>query len=182
LYLENELSPSENKAIEKHLSSCLKCRKALEERKHLLLAIEGLPSWKVPSGFTQQVSDRIFPAKVSTWGWLTAFASGFSAFVLGFFIYILLTGQNISSILINLPQNLLKQVKNIFLIFIKLFKLISLSVSILRQLSGQFLEGLASLTASISPEVQIIIITFILASISVSIYGIRRMLLVGEKK
>ncbi|MFB0565525.1 MAG: anti-sigma factor [Candidatus Aminicenantaceae bacterium] len=181
-YLENELTSSENKAIEKHLLICLKCRKALEVRKFLLQAIETLPSWQVPSGFSQQVMDRIFPVKVSIRGWLTAFASGFVAFVLGFFIYVLATGQNLSSLLINLNQSLLEQAKSISLVFIKFFKLISVSLKIIHQLSGQFIKALTLLTTLFSPEVQIIIIIFTLILITFSIYGIGRKFLIGEKQ
>ena len=180
LYLEKELAPSENQKIEEHLRRCSKCKKSLEERRFLLKAVESFPSWQVPPGFTQQVMDKIFLTKVSFWRWLAVSAAGFLTFILSTFIYLKTTGQNLSSLSINLYHILWDQTKNISLILIKLFKLASLSLKILYQLGQLILKGFLQLTTVVSPEVQILIIT-ILIIITTLIYGMGRKFLTGEK-
>lgn len=89
-YLEKELSSEENKKIEEHLATCLKCKKALEERSLLLQAADSLPLWQIPPDFTQQVMARVYPDKVTLRQWLTAVAVGTSSIVatlLAFFIF-----------------------------------------------------------------------------------------------
>lgn len=180
LYLEKELVPSENQKIEEHLRSCSKCKKALEERKFLLKAVESFPSWQVPPGFTQQVMDKIFLTKVSFWRWLAVSAVGFLSFILSTYIYLEATGQNLSSLSISFYHTLWNQIKSISLILIKLFKLVSLSLKILYQLGQLILKGFLQLTTVVSPEVQILTIT-ILIIITTLIYGMGRKFLAGEK-
>jgi hypothetical protein len=86
LYIEKELSLSENKKIEVHLAACRKCKKALEERRPLLQASANLPLWRTPPDFTQQVMDRIFPTRVSISAWLAAAYAGFGSTILAIFI------------------------------------------------------------------------------------------------
>jgi len=180
LYLEKELPSPENRKIEDHLQSCSKCRSALEERKFLLQAIESLPSLRVPAGFTQQVMSRIFPARVTLMKWITAFALGFSTFILTVFIYLRATGQNLPSLFLRLHYFLWEQMKNISLIFIKLFKLVLLSFKILHQLGTLILKGFLQLTTIINPEVQSLILLILILT-STLIYGMRRKFLSGEK-
>jgi hypothetical protein len=182
MYLEKQLSTPENKRIEKHVGSCLKCQKVLEERKFLLQAVEGLPSWQVPSNFAQNVMERLSPTKVSWWGWISALAGGFLTFVMAFIIYIVVTGQNLSSLLINLYQALWEQIKNSSLVFIKFFKVMSVILSTVAQLLKSLSQGLLQILTVIKPEAQILIIViFTLISFFI-IYGIRRKFLVGEKQ
>jgi len=181
LHLEKELESSENKKIERHLRSCSKCRKALEGRKLLLQAVESLPSWQVPSGFTHQVMDKIFPAKVTLWNSFLALAAGFSTFIAAFFIYILATGQNLSSVFTGFYHNVWEQIKSNSLIFIKFFKLTSISLKILRELLEHILIGFLQATPITSPEVQIFII-FLLILTTSFIFGLQRKSLFGEKQ
>jgi hypothetical protein len=182
MYLEKQLSASENKRIEKHVSSCLKCQKVIEERELLLQAVESLPSWKVPSNFAQQVMESISPVKVSWWSWLSTLAGGFLTFLVAFTIYILATGQNVSSLFISLYQIFWGQIKNSSLVFIKFFKVISALLLTVRQLLESLFKGLLQILTIIKPEVQILIVViFILASFFI-IYGVRRKFMIGEKQ
>lgn len=181
LYVEKELSAAQNKKIEQHLATCLKCKKALEERRLLLQAAESLPLWQTPPDFTQQVMARIFPAKVSLSAWLAAASAGFVSIVLALFFFFLVTGQNISGLLASFNQALWYFVRNISLISVKLLKLASLFVKLLQQFSEYLIKGFTLLTTIISPEVQIIVITITIILVASSVYGIRKKLLVGEK-
>jgi hypothetical protein len=181
LYLEKELSPGENIKIEEHLSTCRKCKKALEERKPLLQAADRLPLWETPPGFTQQVMARIFPPRVPISAWLTAAYVGSGSIILAIFSLFLVTGQNFSGFLTSLNHNLWNFVRNISPFFVKVFKVASIFVKVLQQLFGYIIKAFASLTTIISPELQLIIITIAIILIAFSIYGIKRKIFIGEE-
>ncbi|UCC40438.1 MAG: zf-HC2 domain-containing protein [Candidatus Aminicenantes bacterium] len=181
LYLEKELSSEEKNKIEEHLAVCLKCKNAFEERSLLLEASDSLPLWQPPPDFTQQVMARIYPDKVTLREWLTALAVGFSSVIAALFAFFMITGQNLMTFLISSSHTLWNSVKNVALIFTKLFKLASLLINIIGQLAGYILENFARLTSLISPEIQIIIITFSIILFTSIIIGIRRKILIGEK-
>ena len=181
LYLEEELTVPENQKIEEHLIACPKCTRAFEERKRLHQAVENLPLWQTPPDFTQQIMARIFPVKVSLRAWLGAGAAGFASAMLAFLFFWLATGHNISDLLINFNHTLWNFVKNISLIFVKLFKLASLIVKLLQQFFGFLLKAVAWVTTLINPQIQIIIITIIIILTVSFFFGIKRKIHIGEK-
>jgi len=181
LYIEKELSLGENKKIAEHLATCRKCKKALEERKPLLLASESLPLWQTPPDFTQQVMARIFPARVPLSAWLTAAYVGFGSTILAIFVLFLVSSQNFSSLLTSFNHSLWNFVRNLSPFFVKLVKVASLFVKALQQFFEYIIKAFASFTTIISPQVQIIIITIAIILIVFSIYGIKRKILIGEK-
>lgn len=180
-YLEKELSSEENKKIEEHLTTCLKCKNALEERRLLLQAADSLPLWQIPPDFTQQVMARVYADKVTLRQWLTAVAVGTSSIVATLLAFFILTGQNLTTFLSSITHTLWNLVRNIAIIFIKLFKIASLLITVARQLVEHLFENFARLTTLISPEVQISIITFSILLFTFLILGIRRKILIGEK-
>lgn len=180
-YLEKELSSEENKKIEEHLATCLKCKNILEERSLLLRAADSLSLWQMPPDFTQQVMARIYPDKVTVREWLTAVAVGTSSIVATLLAFFILTGQNLTTFLSSITHTLWNLVRNIAIIFVKLFKIASLLITVARQLAEYLFENFARLTTLISPEVQIIIITFSILLFTFLILGIRRKILIGEK-
>ena len=181
LYIEKELSPSENKNVESHLKVCSKCQKALEERRLLSQAAESLHLWEIPPDFTQQVMARIFPPRVSLPAWLGTLAAGFASMVLCFFILTLVTGQNLRSLLLNFTEAVFNFIKYLIPLFVKVLKLASVLVTIAQRFAEFLLKGLTVLTSIISTEVQIIIISTTIILIVSSIYFLRRKLLFGEK-
>lgn len=181
LYIENELSPSENKNVENHLRVCPICQKALEERKLLSQAAESLHLWEPPPDFTQQVMARIFPPKVSLPAWLGTLATGFASMVLCFLILTLVTGQNLKSLLLSFTEAVFDFIKYLIPLFVKVLKLASVLVTIVQRFAEFLLKGLTLLTSIISTEVQIIIISTTIILIVSSIYFLRRKLLFGEK-
>ena len=181
LYIEEELTGSENKKIEEHLIACPKCTKAFEERKLLHQAAEDLPLWQTPPDFTRQTMARIFPAKVSLRAWLGAGATGFASTMLAFLFFWLATGHNISDLLIDFNHTLWNFVKNISLIFVKLFKLASIIIKLLQQFFGFLLKAVVWVTTLINPQIQIIIITIIIILTVSFAYGIKRKIHIGEK-
>lgn len=180
-YLEKELSSEENKKIEEHLATCLKCKNALEERSLFVQAADSLPLWQIPPDFTQQVMARVYPDKVTLRQWLTAVAVGTSSIVATLLAFFIFTGQNLTTFLSSITHTLWNLVRNIAIIFIKLFKIASLLITVARQLVEHLFENFARLTTLISPEVQISIITFSILLFTFLILGIRRKILIGEK-
>jgi anti-sigma factor RsiW len=181
LYLEKELTTGENKKIEEHLATCRKCKNALNERRSLLQAAESLPLWETPSDFTQQIMARIFPTRVPLSAWLTAACAGFGSIILAILILFLITGQNFSSLLTSFNHSLWNFVENFSPVLVKLLKLASLFVEALQQFFGYIIKAFSSLLTIISPQVQIIIITISIILVALSIYGIKRKILIGEK-
>jgi len=179
-FLEDDISPSERKKINNHLSICPKCCRVLEERKFLNKALEGMPSWKTPPGFTQMVMERIFPARVSLWKTMAVLSMGFISFFSLFIVYLRLTGQNISYVFFSLVHNLKEQIKGICLVFIKFLKLTAFFLKMLGQVGELALKGILQVATFIDTETQILIVSVIILIVSF-IYGMGRKLLTGEK-
>lgn len=181
LYLEKELAPAENKKIEDHIASCPKCKNALEERRLLLKAAETLPLWQTPSDFTQRVMAKIFPSRASVAAWLGAAAAGFASVILTLLLFFLVSGQNLSSLLLSFNHSLWNYVRNLLPVFVKLLKLAAVTYKIIQQLAGHLLKIFTWLTTIVSPELQIIITAIVIVLIISFIYGIKRKIFIGER-
>jgi len=181
LYLEKELPSSENKRIEKHLASCLKCQNAVQERRLLLQALDSLPLWDTPADFTGQVMARIFPSRVPVWKWVAVSAAGFSFAAIAFLGYFLISGQSLVGSLNSLGHRTLDVFRSVSVLFLKLVKLLSLLIRIIVQIFGIIFEFFARLTTIISPEVQIVLITLTLILSASLFFVVRKKILTGEK-
>lgn len=173
-YLEDDLSPQKRETIARHLSMCVKCKNAFEERQRLLEASYSLPSWETPSEFTNQVISRIFPVKSSIWAWMAAAASGVMFFFLAFFVVFLLSRQNILSAPVSFSHSFLAYFENFFLILVKFFKLVSLITKLVPQLFGYFLKGVELVTTLLNPKIQIMLIALSILFSGLFIYVMRR--------
>jgi len=181
LFLEGELSPEENLAIKKHISSCTKCREAVEERRLFTQASQSLPVWETPPDFTQRILARIFPQKTSLRQWFITAAIGLSSAVLAFFVIYLISGQNLAKLFINLNRSALSLFQNAVVILAKAAKLISSGIEVIFKILTVILKGLASLTSILNPELQIILIILAVVVSGFLLYGLKRKLLAGEK-
>jgi hypothetical protein len=181
LYLENALSASEKRGVEQHLASCEKCKNAFEERKLLQRAAESLLFWSTPAGFTRQVMDRIFPARVPLLSWVGAVSASLASIVLAFTAWILATGQNLADVLLGINHTLLNYVKNLLPLLVKIFKLTALGLKVFHQFSQYLFKLIAWMTTLVSPQVQVIILAATAILITFFIFGMRRKILLGEK-
>lgn len=181
LFLEGELSPGENLAVKKHVTSCTKCREAIEERSLLTQASQSLPVWETPPDFTQRILARIFPQKTSLRQWFITAAIGLSSAGLAFFIIYLFSGQNLARFFINLNRSALSLFQNAVVILAKAAKFISSGIEVILSILNVILKGLASLTSILSPEFQIILIVLTVAVSVFLFYCLKRKLLAGEK-
>lgn len=160
-YLEGDLAGRENKAVEEHLASCSACREALEERRVLLRAAETLPAFEVPRDFVQAVMDKIAPApersKAKTAGWLLAAAAGLTTFAAALVATTLITGHNLSQLVLGLNRFLWNNLQGLASVLTKGAKYVFLAFSVLVQIAEKILEILKDLTSFIGPETQIVL-------------------------
>lgn len=181
LYLEKELSPSENKRVIEHLAVCPKCKNAVEERRILSQAAETLPFWKTPPDFTHQVMAQIFPRKVTLRHWLVATAAGLSSIILTFLAFFALSGENLLEMFIGLGHSLLELLRTFSVFFVKAFKLASLLIRIIIQFVGFLIKGFVRLSSIPSLEAQIILIILTVILSATLFFGVRRKFMAGEK-
>lgn len=181
LFLEGELSSEENRSIEDHISSCEKCRKAVEERKLLVEASQSLPVWETPQDFTQRVLAHIFPKRITLRDWIVTASIGLSSAVLAFFVVYLISGHNLADLFINLNRTGLSLFQNIIVVMVKTAKLISVGIQVILKIVSLILKGFASLTTILSPELQIGLIAFSVIFTALLLFGAKRKLLTGEK-
>ena len=181
LFLEEEFSSEENRSIEDHISSCEKCRKAVEERKLLVEASQSLPVWETPQDFTQRVLAHIFPKRITLRDWIVTASIGLSSAVLAFFVVYLISGHNLADLFINLNRTGLSLFQNIVVVMVKTAKLISVGIQVILKIVSLILKGFASLTTILSPELQIGLIAFSVIFTALLLFGAKRKLLTGEK-
>jgi predicted anti-sigma-YlaC factor YlaD len=181
LFLEGELSSEENRSIKDHISSCEKCRKAVEERKLLIEASQSLPAWEIPQDFTQRVLAYIFPKKITLRDWIVTASIGLSSAVLAFFVVYLISGHNLADVFINLNRTVLSLFQNIVVVLAKTAKLISVGIQVILKIVSLILTGFASLTTIVSPELQIGLIALTAIFTALFLFGAKKKLLAGEK-
>lgn len=171
-YLERELSAAESRDVEGHLAACLKCRDAVEERRRMLQAIETLPAFEVPPDFSKIVLNRIAAppakAKVSFVRWMAVAAAGFLGLAAVFSMIALMTGQNLSQLVIRFNQGLWSTIREAALALAKFGKFVVLFLKVVGQLLGELLDSLGVFMSLIGPEVQVI---FIFASLLLILAG-----------
>lgn len=181
LFLEGELSPSENRSINNHISSCEKCRNAVEERKVLLEASQSMSVWETPRDFTQRVLDRIFPQSISLRDWFITASVGLSSAALAFFAVYLISGKNLADLFIYLNQTALSLFQNIIVVMVKAAKLISVGVQVIYKIASLIFKGLASLSTFLSPQFQIGLTALTIIVAVLLVLRTRRKLFAGEK-
>jgi predicted anti-sigma-YlaC factor YlaD len=181
LYLEGELSSSEYRSIKDHISSCEKCRRAVQERKRLIEASQSLPLWVTPPQFTQRILDRIFPQRITLRDWIITASVGLSSTVLAFFVVYLVSGQNLAHLFINLNQTALNLFQNVIVVLVKTAKLISVGVQVIFKIASLILKGFVSLSTFLSPEIQIGLTALTVIAMALLLIGAKRKLFAGEK-
>ena len=181
LFLEGELSPKENRSTKAHISSCEKCKKAVEERKLLIEASESLPAWEAPKELVQRVLANIFPKRITIRDWVVTVAIGLSSAVLAFFVVYLVSRQTLADLFINLNRTALNLFQNIVVLSVKAAKLISVGIQIIIKILSLIITGLGSLTTILDPQLQIGLILLTVVVTVLLLFGARRKLLAGEK-
>ena len=181
LFIENELSSDEARKIQKHLSTCAKCRNMVEERRVLVQAADTLPQFELPSNFTEQVMANIFPSRIPLRVCIRASAGGLSATIFAFFLFYIFSGKNLADLFISINKFLLPALRFLSTGVVKAFKLIWYLIKIIAQFIDFALKGFGKLTTILSPEAQIGIVTLTLIVSTIIFLTVRKKIMFGEK-
>ena len=180
LFIENELAVDEVQKIQKHLSTCTKCRNMVEERQVLVQAADTLPQIELPPNFTQQVMAKIFPNRIPFRVWIRATAGGLSALTFAFFLFFVLSGKNLADLFVSINKFLLPALRTLSKGGVKAFKLLWHLINIIAQFLDFALKGFGKLMTILSPEVQIGIVTITLIASSLIFLTLRKKIMFGE--
>ena len=181
LFIENELPSDEARKIQKHLSTCAKCRNMVEERRVLVQAADSLPQFELPPNFTDQVMANIFPSRIPLRVWIRATAGGLSAMIFAFFLFYIFSGKNLADLFISINKFLLPALRTLSTGVVKAFKLIWYLIKIIAQFIDFALKGFGKLTTILSPEAQIGIVTLTLIVSTIIFLTVRKKIMFGEK-
>ena len=181
LFIDKELSSDETRKIQKHLSTCPKCRNMVNERDILVQAADSLPQFELPSNFTEQVMANIFPSRIPLRVWIRATAGGLSAMIFAFFLFYIFSGKNLADLFISINKFLLPALRTLSTGVVKAFKLIWYLIKIIAQFFDFALKGFGKLTTILSPEAQIGIVTLTLIASTIIFLTVRKKIMFGEK-
>ena len=181
LFIENELAVDEVQKIQKHLSTCAKCRNMVEERQVLVQAADTLPQIELPPNFTQQVMAKIFPSRIPSRVWIRATAGGLSTLTFAFFLFFVLSGKNLADLFVSINLFLLPAIRTLSTGVVKTFKLLWHLINIIAQFLDFALKGFGKMMTILSLEVQIGIITITFIASALIFITLRKKLMFGEK-
>ncbi len=181
LLIENELAVDEFQKTQEHLSTCVKCRNMVEERRVLVQAAETLLQIELPSDFTQQVMAKIFPSSIPLRVWIRATAMGLSTLTFAFFLFFVLSGKNLADLFVSINKFSLPALRTLSTGAVKAFKLLWHLINIIAQFLDFALKGFGKLMTILSPEVQIGIVAMTLISSTLIFLTLRKKLMFGEK-
>jgi anti-sigma factor RsiW len=178
-YIEGSLSPERRGELERHLSGCPKCRKAVEERKLIAEAALSLPPFAVPDDFTDRVMARIAPAKVKSPVWLIILASASSLLALTAMIMIA-SGRSVLGIISGAGHSLWEYIESAAVFTAKAATLLTLTAKTVRPLLVAAYKGLAVLTSFIHPAVQVLILVLAMGLVLSLFFGIKNKYSLGD--
>lgn len=180
-YLENELLEPEIRAVEEHLSICSRCSNAVEERYLIIQAAESLPDLNLPTDFSWEVMNQLFPQKISLRSWLTALSGGIAAALLSFAAYFMINGYNSAATLINFYRSILDTFRNLSVMTAKFLKTTTLLFKVLVKIAGYGIKGLVGAANLLNTEMQLILILLTFVFTMLLFIKVRHLLSNGEK-
>jgi len=78
-YLDARLSPDTAEQVERHLASCARCARELDDLRALLATVRNMPAAPVPEGFVERVHRRVAPLgaprRAPVWRWVAVSAA-----------------------------------------------------------------------------------------------------------
>ena len=178
-YIEGSLSPERREELERHLSGCPRCRRAVEDRKLIAGAASGLPPIAVPDDFTQRVMARITPAKVKApvWLFILACASSFLALTA---VVMIAFGRSALGIISGASHSFWEYVKSAAVLTAKAATLLTLAGKTTRPLLEAVYKGLSVLTSFIHPGLQIFILILAMGLVVSLFFGMRKKFSLGD--
>jgi anti-sigma factor RsiW len=155
-YLEGILSSERSEDLEKHLVHCLRCRRAVEDRKLIAGAASGLAPLAVPDDFTDRIMARVAPVKVKNGVWLIVLASASSLLALTAMILIA-SGNSVLSIISSASHSLWEYAKSGAVLTARVMTFLSLTAKTVQSLLGSAAKGLSLANSLFSPGLQVVL-------------------------
>jgi uncharacterized C2H2 Zn-finger protein len=182
LFMEEELSDQRETEIKAHLDSCPKCRKSFEQRKVMLQAINKIPLYKAPPGFSRQVMSRIKPIRSSSSERLQAGAAGVAFISILSFIFLAFSKQGLTEFSVNLFQSLIHSSQDALVISIKFIKSLSVFINMFIQLIGLFIKKILTVIPVASTEIQILTLLFSILIAVMILFSLKQKFILGDKR
>ncbi|MHB8053758.1 MAG: anti-sigma factor family protein [Candidatus Aminicenantales bacterium] len=161
-YLDEALAVPDRNEVERHLAGCAACRCALETRQRISVVAANLTDFEIPDDFTARVMKKVAampayaPKKVKE-GFLWA-AAAVATIGSGFGLYALLSGQEALALLQKWGSAFGTYLQTAAGVAAKGLKLMTLSVKIIADVSGQALATLQSVAEMMGPEIRVVVI------------------------
>lgn len=178
-YIEGGLSPERDREMERHLSFCPGCRRAVEERKLLAGAVSGLPPFAVPDDFTDRVMTRVASLKIKRPAWLIILLSGTAGLAILSFM-LMASGGSLLELITRASHSLWGYVKTGAVLAAKVATILNLAVTTLRPLLEAGTKGLSLLTSLVHPGIQALILILALGAAVSLFLGMRKKLSLGD--
>jgi anti-sigma factor RsiW len=178
-YIEGSLSSERREELERHLSVCPRCRRAVEDRKLIAGAAFGLPPLAIPDDFTDRVMARIAPAKVKppVWLFILACASSFLALTA---MVMNASGRSALGVISGASHSFWEYVKSAAVLTAKVATLLSLAGKTVRPLLEAASKGLSLLTSFIHPGLQVLILVVAICLVVSLFFGMKKKLSLGD--
>jgi anti-sigma factor RsiW len=180
-YLEGTLDAPRRAEVEAHLAACPGCRAAVEERRLIHLASFGLPDFDVPADFARRVMARLADGRSPALTWLGAIVGSLAAVFATFLAYVLITGQNLISVLTSVFGTLGRGAQVALVWLGKVAKLGAVILPVLRDLGGNLVKTAGQFAASAGPGFFIAIAFALLLLMVLAAIGLGRRLFAGER-
>ncbi|MBN2244310.1 MAG: zf-HC2 domain-containing protein [Candidatus Aminicenantes bacterium] len=179
-YIENELNDQEREKVEKHISTCPRCLKAVEERKLITRAAQSLPDLKLPDDFSQAILNQIFPPKISLKGWLAAFTGGIASSAIAFAFLLLISGYDLAAALINIYREFIDIFRNISILAVKFVKTMTVLLKVMLKFADYGIKGIVGAANLLNTQTQLFLIFITIAISLLLLIKMRRIISKGE--
>jgi len=181
LYLEGELDAAERREIEDHLAACPSCRRVLEERRVIDLAVAGLPAIAVPPDFARTVLDRLPEEPRPAFGWLASVATAITLLLAGLLGYHLLTGESLAGVLVSVGRSVMGFFGLAVPLLAKVLELGKVFLRLARDFGAALLRGLQTVSSLFRPEILGLILALAFILLFLVVFGVRKIVSLGEK-
>lgn len=181
LYLEGELDKAECRELEAHLGACPACRRLLEDRRALNMAVAGLPPIDIPPDFAAAVLSRLPAGERRAPGWLAPVATGTAILLTGLLGAYLLTGESLADVLVSLGRSVIDFLGLAVPLFAKTLELARVLVKLSGEMSAAVLKALGALSSLLRLQVLGLGLALAIILSFLVLFGVKKIVSLGER-
>lgn len=181
LYLEGELDEAERRELEAHLDACPACRRSLEDRQALNMAVAGLPPFDIPPDFAATVLSRLPAGERPAPGWLAPVVTGTSILLAGLLGAHLLTGESLADVLVSLGRSVIGFLSLALPLFAKALELARVFIKLAGEMGTAVLKALGGLTSLLRPQILSFIVVLAIVLSFLVLFGVKKIVSLGER-